>query len=79
MISFCVWFAWASYGFVAQSYRFASKSEQTDILLWPWMGIIPITMAFVALIALLQLVQAELAPGAADAAAEAAPPASDTL
>lgn len=56
MIVFSVWFVVVSYGVVAQSYGFASRSEQAEILLWPWMALIPVTMGFVAIISVLDLV-----------------------
>ncbi len=77
MIVFCVWFTIASYGFVAQSHRFSSRSEQADFLLWPWMAIIPLTMGFVAVISLLHLVQAAAAGDQPDDPDQA--PAGDTL
>ena len=57
MICFCVWFSIVAYEFVAQSYNFNSKSEQAEILLWPWMAIMPISMGFVVIIAILHLIQ----------------------
>lgn len=57
MIAFCVWFTIVAYEFVAQSYAFHSRSEQAEILLWPWMAIMPISMIFVALISILHLIQ----------------------
>jgi len=57
MIVFCVWFTIVAYEFVAQSYAFHSRSEQAEILLWPWMAIMPISMIFVALISILHLIQ----------------------
>ncbi len=67
MIAFCVWFTIVAYEFTAQSYSFHSRSEQAEILLWPWMAIMPVSMAFVVLISILHLVQgidpsAETAP-----------------
>ena len=55
MIVFCVWFTVAAYSFSAESHRFGSRTEQSMILLWPWMAIIPLTMGFVALISIFQL------------------------
>jgi len=56
-VIFAVWFTIDSLAFVEQSVRFSSRTEQTDILLWPWMALIPLTMGFVALISCLHLVQ----------------------
>lgn len=55
MIAFCTWFTIETYAFVEESRRFNSKSEQVEILLWPWMAVIPITAAFVTIIAVFQL------------------------
>ncbi|MFM9849994.1 MAG: TRAP transporter small permease [Hyphomicrobiaceae bacterium] len=57
MIAFCVWFSIVAYEFVAQSYAFNSKSEQAEILLWPWMAVMPISMGFVVIISILHLIQ----------------------
>jgi TRAP-type C4-dicarboxylate transport system permease small subunit len=67
MIAFCVWFTVVAYEFMAQSYSFHSRSEQAEILLWPWMAIMPVSMGFVVLISLLHLIQG------IDPSAEAAP------
>lgn len=57
MISFCLWFAVVSYDFMAQSYKFGSKSEQAEFVLWPWMAIMPAMMFLVALVSVLHLIQ----------------------
>lgn len=71
MVAFCGWFAWAALGFVQQSARFGSRTEQADILLWPWMAIIPATFGFVVLIAIAQAVDAARGRGDADQVAQA--------
>jgi TRAP-type C4-dicarboxylate transport system permease small subunit len=68
MIAFCVWFTIVAYEFMAQSYNFHSRSEQAEILLWPWMAIMPVSMGFVVLIAILHLIQG-IDPSAEAAAA----------
>ena len=68
MIAFCVWFTIVAYEFMAQSYSFNSRSEQAEILLWPWMAIMPVSMGFVVLIAILHLIQG-IDPSAEAAAA----------
>ncbi|MCC7276373.1 MAG: TRAP transporter small permease [Alphaproteobacteria bacterium] len=55
MIAFCTWFTIEAYAFVEQSYKFNSKTEQVEILLWPWMSVIPIAMGFVTVIAVFHL------------------------
>lgn len=75
MIVFCVWFTIVAYGFVDQSRAFNSHTEAAELLLWPWMMIIPVTMGFVAAISLLHLVQA----AAGEAPAEDEAPAGDAL
>ena len=67
MIAFCVWFTLVAYEFMAQSYSFNSRSEQAEILLWPWMAIMPVSMGFVVVISILHLIQS------IDPSAEAAP------
>lgn len=65
MIAFCTWFTLEAYEFVEQSRRFNSKTEQVEILLWPWMAVIPVTMALVTIIALFHLVRGDTPPEAA--------------
>lgn len=55
MIAFCTWFTVEAYNFVEYSRRLNSRSEQVELLLWPWMAVIPVTMAFVTIIAAFQL------------------------
>lgn len=76
MIVFCVWFTIIAYGFVEQSRAFNSHTEQAEILLWPWMMIIPVTMGFVAVISLLHLIQDLSGTSAED---ESQAPAGDSL
>ena len=76
MIAFCAWFAIEAYGFMEQSRRFNSKSEQVEILLWPWMAVMPATMIFVGLITLVNLLLGRAAAG--DSAGEG-PPRGDAL
>ena len=55
MIVFCAWFTVEAYGFVQRSRGLDSRSEQFGLLLWPWMAVIPVTMAFVTIIAAFHL------------------------
>lgn len=73
MIAFCVWFTVASIGFSAESYRFGSITEQSSILLWPWMALIPLTMGFVAIISVLHLFQDVWRPADVKAPEEGSP------
>ncbi len=66
MIAFCTWFTIETYAFVEESRRFSSRSEQVEILLWPWMAVIPITMAFVTIIAVFHLFAGEPTPAPDD-------------
>ncbi len=60
-ITFCVWFTIEAWKFAAFGRELGSRSEQVDILLWPWMALMPATMALVALIVLLQTIRAFVA------------------
>lgn len=51
MIAFAVWFVWETYAFAAFSKKLEARSEQVGLLLWPWMAIMPATMALVGAIA----------------------------
>lgn len=55
---FAVCFIVESYKFTAFGRELGSRTEQVDFLLWPWMAIMPATMAFVAVIVAIQTVQA---------------------
>ncbi len=59
MIVFCAWFTFEAYGWMDHSRRLHSKTEQADFVLWPWMAVIPLTMAFVTLIAVFHLFRRE--------------------
>jgi TRAP-type C4-dicarboxylate transport system permease small subunit len=61
IIAFCAWFTYEAFGWMDQSRRLHSKSEQADFLLWPWMAVIPVTMAFVTVIAVFRLLRADRA------------------
>ena len=52
MVGFCTWFMIEAWDFSEYSRRLSSKTEQFDILLWPWMALIPVTMAFTTLVEL---------------------------
>jgi TRAP-type C4-dicarboxylate transport system permease small subunit len=66
MIVFCTWFTIEAYVWMDRSRQLHSKSEQADFLLWPWMAVIPVTMAFVTLIAVFLLFRREPSPEDAD-------------
>ena len=59
IIVFCAWFAYEAFSWMDHSRRLNSKSEQADFVLWPWMAVIPVTMAFVTLIAVFRLLRGE--------------------
>lgn len=56
MLVFCTWFVVEAAASAAFSHRLGARSEQFDLLLWPWMAIMPAVMAFVAAIVILQAV-----------------------
>jgi TRAP-type C4-dicarboxylate transport system permease small subunit len=62
MIVFCAWFTVEAFNFVQRSRGLASRSEQFGLLLWPWMAVIPVTMALVTVIAVWQLFRPPLPP-----------------
>jgi TRAP-type C4-dicarboxylate transport system permease small subunit len=67
-IAFTAWFAVEAYAFAAFAEEIGARSEQVDILLWPWMALMPSVFAFVCLIAVTQLVRLLAAsPATADA------------
>lgn len=73
MIVFCAWFTVEAYNFVEYSQRLHSKSEQVELLLWPWMAVIPVTMAFVTIIAAIHLFRRAPPPAAPEAGAQQLP------
>lgn len=55
IVAFCAWFTYEAFGWMDHSRRLHSKSEQADFLLWPWMAVIPLTMAFVTIISVFRM------------------------
>ena len=55
MVGFCTWFMIEAWDFSEYSRRLSSKTEQFDILLWPWMALIPVTLGFTTLIEIFYL------------------------
>lgn len=51
MIMFAAWFVYETYAFTAFSRKIEARSDHVRILLWPWMAIMPATMALVGVIA----------------------------
>lgn len=62
VVAFCAWFAYEAFGWMDHSRRLHSKSEQADFLLWPWMAVIPLTMAFITVIAVFRMVRGDRTP-----------------
>ena len=58
MLVFAIWFVFESYQSAAFSRKIGARTEQVDLLVWPWMGIMPAIMAFVGVIVTLQAWQA---------------------
>lgn len=73
MIVFNAWFSVIAFEFTAVSYNLGSRSEQVDLLLWPWMAMIPISMGFVTIISILHLWQAGHAARTGEEIAEPQP------
>lgn len=57
MIAFCGWFGYATLEFTLFSREIEARSEQVEILLWPWMAILPATMLLLVAIELLHVVR----------------------
>lgn len=55
MVGFCTWFMIEALDFAEYSRRLSSRTEQFDILLWPWMMLIPLTLGFTTLIEIFHL------------------------
>ena len=51
MIVFTFWFVCETYAFTAFSRKLEARSDHVGILLWPWMAIMPATVALVGVIA----------------------------
>ena len=58
MLVFAGWFVVEAYVSAAFSRKIGARSDQVDLLLWPWMGIMPVVMAFVGVITILHVWQA---------------------
>ncbi len=54
MIVFAVWFVYETFAFTTFSKKLDARSDHVGILLWPWMAIMPLTIALAGLIALVQ-------------------------
>ena len=68
MVVFAVWFVVETWGFAAFSRKLEARSDHVGILLWPWMAIMPATMALVGVIAAVRCWQSfrNLRTGVAD-------------
>jgi len=56
-VVFTGWFTVEAYDFAAFAEQIGARTEQVDILLWPWMALMPVTFAIVCLIAASQLLR----------------------
>ena len=54
MIVFAVWFVYETYAFTAFSRKLEARSDHVGLLLWPWMAIMPATIALAGIIALVR-------------------------
>jgi TRAP-type C4-dicarboxylate transport system permease small subunit len=57
MIAFTAWLTVEAYAFAAFAEQIGARTEQVDILLWPWMALMPATFAIVCIIATSQLLR----------------------
>lgn len=69
MVVFAVWFVYETYAFTAFSRKLEARSDHVGILLWPWMAIMPATMALVGVIAVARGWQSLRNPRAENASA----------
>ena len=54
MLVFAAWFVAETWAFAEFSRKLGARSDHVGILLWPWMAIMPATMAIVGVIALVR-------------------------
>ena len=54
MLVFAAWFVVETWAFAEFSRKIEARSDHVGILLWPWMAIMPATMALVGIIALVR-------------------------
>ena len=54
MVVFAAWFMVETWAFAAFSRKLEARSDHAGLLLWPWMAIMPATMALVGAIAILR-------------------------
>jgi TRAP-type C4-dicarboxylate transport system permease small subunit len=57
VVAFATVFVIESYKFTALSFRLGARSEVGNLLLYPWMALMPLTMALVVLVVIAQLVK----------------------
>ena len=55
-IAFAVIFIYEAYDYAEFSYQIRSRSSIGELLLWPWMMLMPVALAIAVLVALVQLV-----------------------
>lgn len=70
-VVFAGWFVVETWSFAVFSRKLEARSDHVGILLWPWMMVMPATMALVGVIAALRGWQSVANPGAAADAASA--------
>lgn len=79
-LAFALWFSIEAIRFAAFSREIGARSEQVDLLLWPWMAVMPASMIFVAIIVVAQLARGgRAAAGQDDSAAPASSMPGDPL
>lgn len=63
MLVFAAWFVYETWMFAAFSRKLEARSDHVGFLLWPWMAIMPLTMALLGIIAALRGWQSLRKPG----------------
>lgn len=56
VLVFSVWFFSLSLDFTLFGHELGARSEQSDLLLWPWMALMPLTLALVAVVSVWQVI-----------------------
>lgn len=53
-VAFCFIYGWFAYEFAETSFMFNARTDMGRILLWPWMALMPLACALVAIAALVR-------------------------
>ena len=64
MLAFCVWFLVDAIPWLEFAFKRNIKSEAASLRLWPWMGMLPVSVALCALLVSVRIVtRSDNAPG----------------